>query len=131
MSLQEKTTSKFGEWRNLVIGVVIGLVAGPIITSFIGWQVGFSTMEEQVSAAVIEQQALFCAERVMADPALCHFRWARVRRENVILLPRMRRCLIRTLLRAELSISVSANSQRDSRAPIFAAIQSGSHTCAS
>ena len=73
MSLQEKTTSKFGEWRNLVIGVVIGLVAGPIITSFIGWQVGFSTMEEQVSAAVIEQQALFCAERVMADPAYATF----------------------------------------------------------
>ena len=65
----ENAMSKFGERRNLVIGAVIGLVAGPIITSLIGWQVGFSTMEEQVSAAVVEQQALFCEQRTLADPA--------------------------------------------------------------
>ena len=61
--------NKFSEWRNLVIGLAIGLVAGPIITSIVGWQVSSGTMEEQVSAAVVEQQALFCEERAMADPA--------------------------------------------------------------
>ena len=69
MSLQEKTMSKFSEWRYLVIALVVGLVAGPIITSIIGWQVSSGTMEEEVSAAVVEQQALFCAERAMAAPA--------------------------------------------------------------
>ena len=61
--------SKFSEWRRLVIGLAIGLVAGPIITSIVGWQVSSGTMEEQVSAAVVEQQALFCEERAMADLA--------------------------------------------------------------
>jgi len=65
----ENAMSKFSEWRRLVIGLAIGLVAGPIITSLIGWQVGFDTMEERVSAAVVEQQALFCEQRTLADPA--------------------------------------------------------------
>ena len=69
MSTTGDTKSKFSEWRNPIIALVVGLVAGPIITGIIGWQVSSGTLEEQVSAAVVGQQAVFCAERAMANPA--------------------------------------------------------------
>jgi hypothetical protein len=61
--------SKLSEWKNPAIALVVGLIAGPIISNLLGWQVSNSTMEEEVGAAVVEQQALFCEERARADPA--------------------------------------------------------------
>ena len=61
--------SKLSEWRIPAIALVVGLIAGPIISNLIGWQVSSGTMEEQMGAAVVEQQALFCEERARADPA--------------------------------------------------------------
>ncbi len=61
--------SKLSEWRIPAIALVVGLIAGPIISNLIGWQVSSGTMEEQLGAAVVEQQALFCEERARADPA--------------------------------------------------------------
>ena len=45
---------------------MLGLVVGPFVSNMIGWQVTSGTLEEQVRAAVVEQQALFCVERVRA-----------------------------------------------------------------
>ena len=59
---------KLSEWRIPAIALVIGLVAGPIITNIIGWQVTSGALEEQVRAAVVEQQVLFCEERARTDP---------------------------------------------------------------
>jgi hypothetical protein len=61
--------NKLSEWRIPAIALVVGLIAGPIISNLLGWQVSSSTMEEEVGAAVVEQQALFCEERARADPA--------------------------------------------------------------
>ncbi len=61
--------NKLSEWRTPAIALVLGLIAGPIISNLLGWQVSSGTMEEQVGAAVVEQQALFCEERARADPA--------------------------------------------------------------
>ncbi len=58
-----------GKWGIPAIALVIGLVAGPIITNIIGWQVTSGALEEQVRATVVEQQALFCEERARTDPA--------------------------------------------------------------
>jgi hypothetical protein len=44
-----------------VMYLVIGLIAGPVITNIAGWQVLSGTARQQVEASVIEQQAAFCA----------------------------------------------------------------------
>jgi hypothetical protein len=41
--------------------LVIGLIAGPIITSIAGWQVLSGTARDQLHAGIVEQQATFCA----------------------------------------------------------------------
>ena len=61
--------SKLSEFRIPAIALVVALIAGPIISNLLGWQVSSGTMEEQMGAAVVEQQALFCEERARADPA--------------------------------------------------------------
>jgi len=61
--------SKLSEWRTPAIALAVGLVAGPFISNFLGWQVTSSAMEEGVGVAVVEQQALFCEERARADAA--------------------------------------------------------------
>jgi len=48
---------------------VIGLIAGPIITSIAGWQVTSSSAKSQVHAGIVEQQALFCEAKARADVA--------------------------------------------------------------
>ncbi len=60
---------KLSEWGIPAIALVIGLVAGPILTNLVGWQVSSGALDEQVRAAVVEQQVLFCEERARTDPA--------------------------------------------------------------
>jgi hypothetical protein len=47
--------------------LVIGLIAGPIITSFAGWQVLSGTARDQLHAGMIEQQATFCAANARTE----------------------------------------------------------------
>ena len=49
--------------------LVIGLIAGPIITSIAGWQVTSGSAHSQVRAGIVEQQALFCEAKARADVA--------------------------------------------------------------
>jgi hypothetical protein len=49
--------------------LVIGLIAGPLITSFAGWQVMSGTARDQLRAGVVEQQASFCAFKARAEVA--------------------------------------------------------------
>ncbi len=44
-----------------VIYLVIGLIAGPVITNLAGWQVLSSTARDQLRAGLVDQQASFCA----------------------------------------------------------------------
>jgi len=41
--------------------LVIGLIAGPLITSLAGWQVLSGTARDQLRTGLVEQQASFCA----------------------------------------------------------------------
>lgn len=43
--------------------LAIGLVLGPLISNFLGWQVTSGSAQRQLTQAVIEQQALFCEAR--------------------------------------------------------------------
>ena len=66
MSILDTVKSKWEKMKPIVIALALGLIVGPFISNMIGWQVTSGTSEQQVLAAVVEQQALFCVERVRA-----------------------------------------------------------------
>ena len=56
------------EWRPRIVFLVIGLVLGPFISNWLGWQVTTGTMDSAVQNAVVAYQAELCAKRAQADP---------------------------------------------------------------
>ncbi len=66
MSTLDTAKKKLKENEMIAIAFVVGLVVGPLISSMIGWQVTSGALEEQVRTAVVEQQTLFCVERIRA-----------------------------------------------------------------
>ncbi len=56
------------EWRSRILFLVIGLILGPFISSWLGWQVTTGTMEEAAKDAVVAYRAGLCVERAQADP---------------------------------------------------------------
>ncbi len=65
-TLRDRANAKWLSIKPIATGLVIGLVAGPIISGFSGFQVRTSTAEAAVRAGVLEQQAMFCAARAKA-----------------------------------------------------------------
>lgn len=57
---QDKARIFWRRWRLPITGFVIGLVAGPLISAWLGWQVASGTLREQVHDAVVTQQAELC-----------------------------------------------------------------------
>jgi hypothetical protein len=57
----KNTASAWESIKPKVMYLVIGLIAGPILTNIAGWQVLSGTARQQVQASVVEQQATFCA----------------------------------------------------------------------
>ena len=107
--------NKLSEWRTPAIALAVGLIAGPIISNLLGWQVSSSTMEEEVGAAVVEQQALFCEERARADAAYTTLPPSKrsISMRNANLSPRMRRCRAKTPPIAQLLVPARINSEPD------------------
>ncbi|WP_043345705.1 hypothetical protein [Belnapia moabensis] len=62
-TMMQTAAAKWAEWKPIAIGVAIGLIAGPIVSGFSGFQIRTSTAEAASRAGIIEQQAIFCAER--------------------------------------------------------------------
>ena len=58
----------FDEWKPRILFVVIGLVLGPFISGWLGWQVTAGTMDSAVQDAVVDYRAELCAKRAQADP---------------------------------------------------------------
>lgn len=52
-----------------VMYLVIGLIAGPFITNFAGWQVLSGTARDQARAGVVELQAVICAAQARTEVA--------------------------------------------------------------
>lgn len=67
MTVWEKAASRWTVAKPLAIALAIGLVAGPLISNFVGWQVTSGTARAEVQAGIVEQQAMFCAARARAD----------------------------------------------------------------
>lgn len=56
------------EWKPRIIFLLIGLVLGPFISGWLGWQVTTGTMDSAVQDAVVAYRADLCAKRAQADP---------------------------------------------------------------
>lgn len=71
MSIASKATAA-STWESLkpkATYLIIGLLAGPILTNMFGWQMLSGTARDQVRAGVVEQQALFCAAAARGEVA--------------------------------------------------------------
>ncbi|WP_372624511.1 hypothetical protein [Falsiroseomonas sp.] len=66
MTMRETAAAKWAAAKPVLTGLVIGLIAGPIISGMSGFQVRTSTAQAAEHASVVEQQALFCVERARA-----------------------------------------------------------------
>lgn len=61
--------AKWGAVKLITVGLAVGLVAGPVLSGPTGFQVRTSTAQSAARAGVVEQQAMFCAERARAASA--------------------------------------------------------------
>lgn len=59
--------SRWATAKPAAIALVVGLMAGPLISNYAGWQVTSHAAQAQVQAGIVEQQALFCEVRARAD----------------------------------------------------------------
>lgn len=58
-----EAAAKWGAVKPITAGLAIGLAAGPALSGLTGFQVWTSTAQAAARAGVVEQQAMFCAER--------------------------------------------------------------------
>lgn len=69
LGMRATAAAKWAEWKPMVIGAVVGLIAGPLISGLAGFQVRTSTAEAATQAGIVAQQASFCVERARAGMA--------------------------------------------------------------
>lgn len=66
MSMWNDVTVKFNAALPLIGTLAVGLVAGPIISNAMGWQVTGRTARALAHDGVVEQRALQCEQRARA-----------------------------------------------------------------
>jgi hypothetical protein len=69
MTFMQDARSRWAKAKPLVTGLVIGLVVGPFLSNYLGWQVTSSSARSQLRAAVIDTQAIACNLRARAEVA--------------------------------------------------------------
>jgi hypothetical protein len=63
--------------KPIAMGIAIGLVAGPIVSGMLGFQMRSSTARTLAHEGVIAQQAIFCADRARAEtPNVAALDWS-------------------------------------------------------
>lgn len=60
-------SQRWAKARPLLLALGVGLVAGPVISGMVGFQMRTSTAQTLARNAVVDQQAIFCADRARAD----------------------------------------------------------------
>jgi hypothetical protein len=68
-SYMQTFKSRWERAKPMAIALVVGLIAGPLISNYAGWQVTGNAARARVEAGIVEQQALFCDVRARADVA--------------------------------------------------------------
>lgn len=66
-SWQERMASQWDSIKLPMMLFAAGLIAGPLLTNYMGWQVTRSAAERQSSVSAIEQQAMICAHNARSD----------------------------------------------------------------
>jgi hypothetical protein len=69
MASMQSAKSRWETAKPLVFAFVAGLIAGPLVTNYLGWQVTSRSAQAEMHAGIVEQQALFCEARARADVA--------------------------------------------------------------
>ena len=67
MAAWNTAASKWQSAKPAAIALAVGLVAGPLISNYMGWQVTNRTAQAEVRAGIVEQQAVYCEARARAD----------------------------------------------------------------
>jgi hypothetical protein len=62
-TMRDSVAAKWAAAKPILLGLAVGLVAGPIVSGMTGFQVRSSTAQAASRAGIVEQQAAFCAER--------------------------------------------------------------------
>jgi hypothetical protein len=76
MTAWDTAASRWRTAKPAAIALAIGLVAGPLISNYMGWQVTNRTAQAEVHAGIVEQQAVYCEARARADvPAAGALDW--------------------------------------------------------
>lgn len=66
---QDRLMDRWDGIKPAALALAIGLVAGPLVSNFAGWQVTRSSADRQIHLAAVEQQAMICAVLARAQTA--------------------------------------------------------------
>ncbi len=69
MTFMQATMSKWESIKPATIALAIGLVAGPIISNMMGWQVTSGTAMARVQDGVMDLKASYCEARARGEIA--------------------------------------------------------------
>lgn len=64
---QDRLGDRWEAFKLPAIALLIGLIAGPLISNAAGWQVRATTADRQIHDSAVHQQALVCAAMARAD----------------------------------------------------------------
>ncbi len=67
MTSMQPIKSRWETAKPLAFAFAIGLVTGPLVSNYVGWQVTSRTARADLHAGIVEQQAIFCEARARAD----------------------------------------------------------------
>jgi hypothetical protein len=67
MAFVQTGKSRWETAKPLAFAFAVGLIAGPLVTNYIGWQVTSRSAQADMHAGIVEQQALFCEARARID----------------------------------------------------------------
>ncbi len=70
-------SQRWTKGKPLLLALGIGLVAGPIISGMVGFQMRTSTAQTLAHNGVVEQQAIYCADRALVEtPDAARLDWS-------------------------------------------------------
>jgi len=65
--MMDRATAKWDEIKPIVFALAIGLVAGPLISNWAGWQVTSGSAQKQLHAGLVDLEAKYCEIAARAD----------------------------------------------------------------
>ncbi len=76
-SWQDRFGQQWTTVKPLALVLALGLIAGPLISNYMGWQVTRGFSDRQSRASAVEQQAMVCAALAQAQtPDTAQLGWA-------------------------------------------------------